>query len=90
MDILWSIKQLGEGSISPRCTSILRSCSHSLETSVWHQTTRGKCTFGYDPANVPRFEKLRKIGLGFVKLGDSGIVNALLEPSLGFGLEVLS
>jgi hypothetical protein len=81
MDILWSIKRFGEGSISPLCTSFLRSCSHSLETLVWHHVTPGKCTFGSNPAKFPRFERLRNLELGFINFGDSGTVNALLEPS---------
>jgi hypothetical protein len=82
MDILWSIKRLGEGSTSPLCTSFLQSCSHSLETLVWHQVTPEEYTFGSNPAKFPRFEKLRNLGLGFVTFGDSGTVNTLLEPSL--------
>jgi hypothetical protein len=82
MDILWSIKRLGEGSTSPLCASFLQSCSHSLETLVWHQVTPENYTFGSNPAKFPRFEKLRNLGLGFVTFGNSGTVNALLEPSL--------
>jgi hypothetical protein len=82
MDILWSIKRFGEGSTSQLCTSFLQSCSHSLETLVWHHVHREKYTFGPNPAKFPRFEKLRNLGLGFVNFGDSGTVHALLEPSL--------
>jgi hypothetical protein len=81
MDILWSIQRFGEGSTSPVCTSFLRSCSHSLETLVWHHIGDEKCTFGSNPAKFPRFEKLRNLGLGFVNFGDRGTVNALMESS---------
>jgi hypothetical protein len=82
MDIIWSLERFGEGAASQTCTSLLQSCSHSIETLVWHQTGREIYTFGTDPAKVPRFEQLRKLGLGFIRLADAGIADAPLEPSL--------
>ena len=82
MEIRWSTKCFGEGETSPLCTSLLRSCSHSLETLGWYQTSSGSATFGSDPDKVPRLAKLRNLKPGFIHFSDSGTVDALLEPSL--------
>ena len=82
MKILWSIMRLGEGVAAPLCTSLLQSCSHSLETLVWKELVKEKFTFGSDPAKFPRFEKLRNLKLGFIRFGDRYTVDALLKPSL--------
>jgi hypothetical protein len=82
MDILWDIMRGGESGTSPLCTSLLRSCSHSLETLVWRELIREKFTFGFDPAKVPRLEKLRNLSLGFLRFSDRRTVDVLLAPSL--------
>lgn len=82
MDIHWVIRRLGEGVISPLCSSLLRSCSHSLETLIWNQCIEEPWTFGSDPAKVPRLEKLRNLRLGFPWFGDRRTVDALLAPYL--------
>lgn len=88
MDILVDLALLRNGghfedlAASQLCTSLLQSCSHSLETLVWCQAIPEKYTIGFNPAKVPRFAKLRNLALKFVKFGDSGTVDALLEPPL--------
>ncbi|PVH84913.1 hypothetical protein DL98DRAFT_60975 [Cadophora sp. DSE1049] len=73
----------GKGSPSPLCATLRRSCCHSLQTLVWHQShDDGPHTFGSDPANTPKFNKLRHLRLRNVRFGDSGTVHALLAASL--------
>lgn len=92
MDLIWDRYSSGgrEGSIVPLSTSLLRSCSHSLETLNLQQYVSGefrnspihKYTFGLDPANIPRFEKLRSLSLQGIQFLEKTTLDALLEPPL--------
>jgi hypothetical protein len=82
LNVHWDIRRKGEGGTSSLCTSLLRSCSHSLETLVWSEVMWETLTFGPDPTKVPRLEKLRNLGLKFLRFGDRRTVDTLLAPSL--------
>jgi len=50
---------------------------------VWRScAVNERYSFGPDPTKAPRFERLRKLRLDFVKFSDSVIANTPLEPAL--------
>ncbi|KAF4626779.1 hypothetical protein G7Y89_g11380 [Cudoniella acicularis] len=70
------------GATSPVCASLLRSCSHSLETLIWYFSPHNKFTFGTDSSSIPQFDKLRDLSLRRLEFGNNEACGAFLEAPL--------